>query len=52
MAKITPVKSIRRYCTTVCMLDNPREVKLCTCKDCPLYPYRNGHRPQPGDDKE
>lgn len=42
----TPIKAIHAYCVKVCMLDNPREVPLCTCKECPLYPYRTGHRPE------
>ena len=44
---LTPIKAIRKYCVSVCMLDHPKEVSLCTCIDnCPLYPYRNGHRPK------
>ena len=53
MEKIfTPIKAIHKYCVNVCMLDHPKEVPLCTCKDkCPLYPYRNGHRPTPDEIK-
>ena len=40
----TPVKSIRKYCLELCSL-TPKEVRLCTCLDCPLYFYRMGKRP-------
>ena len=43
--KLTPVKSIRRYCLTCCM-ENSAEVNRCPAKDCPLHPYRMGHRPK------
>ena len=40
---MTPMKAIRANC-----LDcngTPNEVKLCTCKDCPLWPFRLGKNP-------
>lgn len=40
----TPIKSIRAKCIDCCA-GNRYEVKLCTCIDCPLYPYRMGKRP-------
>ena len=43
--KLTPVKSIRRYCLTCC-LENSAEVRRCPAEDCPLHPYRMGHRPK------
>ena len=44
--ELTPLRAIHKYCTSVCMLEQPREVPKCTCKACPLYGYRNGHRPE------
>lgn len=41
---LTPLKAIREKCLD-CMCDQPGEVRLCTCHDCPLYPYRMGHNP-------
>ena len=40
----TPIKSIRAYCID-CSGGSYKEVKLCTVKNCPLYPYRMGRRP-------
>ncbi len=40
----TPINSIRKYCIDVCSL-TPKEVRLCTCIDCPLYAFRMGTRP-------
>ena len=40
----TPVKAIRKYCLELCSL-TPKEVRLCTCLDCPLYFYRMGKKP-------
>jgi hypothetical protein len=40
---MTPMKAIRAKC-----LDcngNAYEVKLCPCKDCPLWPFRLGKNP-------
>ena len=38
----TPLSAIRNFCIS-CMGDQPRLVKDCTSKNCPLYPYRTGH---------
>ena len=40
--KMTPLSQIRNFCIS-CMGDQPRLVKDCTSKNCPLYPYRTGH---------
>ncbi len=40
----TPIYAIRKYCIKVCSL-TPKEVRLCTCIDCPLYAFRMGIRP-------
>ena len=40
----TPIKAIRKYCIE-CSNYQPKEVRVCTCIDCPLYPYRMGTRP-------
>lgn len=45
MEKITPIKAIRKKCLN-CVNGQPKEVKLCTIKNCPLYAYRMGHRPK------
>ena len=46
MAKLydTPVKAIRKKCLD-CSYWQPKEVRLCVVIDCPIYPYRLGHRP-------
>ena len=41
---LTPLKAIRAKCLD-CMCDQLAEVRLCPCKDCPLYPYRMGRNP-------
>ena len=40
----TPLKTIRKNCLE-CSSQQPKEVRLCTCIDCPMYPYRFGKRP-------
>lgn len=45
MTKLTPMKAIRKKCLE-CSSGQSKEVKLCTIKTCPLYAYRNGHRPK------
>lgn len=45
MAKLTPMKAIRKKCLE-CSNEQFKEVRLCTIKKCPLYEYRNGHRPK------
>ena len=40
----TPINAIGKYCTKVCSLTS-KEVRLCTCIDCPLYAFRMSKRP-------
>ena len=42
---MTPIKAIRANCLD-CMCGQQKEVRLCPSTDCPLYPYRMGHRPK------
>lgn len=42
---LTPLKAIRAKCLD-CSCGNPNEVRLCPIRDCPLYPYRDGHNPK------
>lgn len=45
MVKIlTPIKSIRAKCIE-CSAGSRYEVKMCPCKNCPLWLYRFGKRP-------
>lgn len=44
----TPIKAIRAKCIDCC-LGQLQEIRECTIKKCPLYPYRMGRRPN---DKE
>ena len=46
---MTPIKAIRAKCMDCCC-GQAKEVRLCVCKNCPLYPYRMGHRPKPDTD--
>ena len=39
-----PLKAIRTKCLE-CSGNQPKEVRLCTCIDCPLYLYRMGTNP-------
>lgn len=41
----TPMKAIRAKCLD-CMCFQLAEVRRCPATDCPLFPYRMGHRPQ------
>ena len=45
MAKLTPSKAIRAKCLE-CSNGQFKEVRLRPVKNCPLYEYRNGHRPK------
>ena len=40
----TPIKAIRKKCLD-CTCHQPKEIRFCTVIDCPIYPYRLGHRP-------
>ena len=42
---LRPLKAIRAKCLDCCA-GSSNEVKLCAMPDCPLYPYRKGHRPE------
>ncbi|RJQ30563.1 MAG: hypothetical protein C4589_02985 [Peptococcaceae bacterium] len=43
-AHITPLKAIRKKCLD-CSCWQPKEVKECPVKDCPLYRFRLGRNP-------
>lgn len=43
--KLTKIKAIRLKCLDCCC-GQANEVALCTCFDCPLYPYRFGKNPK------
>lgn len=47
--KLTPIRAIRAKCLD-CSAGQAKEVRLCTAKNCALYPYRMGHRPKDGID--
>jgi hypothetical protein len=42
--KLTPLKAIRAKCMD-CSDMSAKEVRLCPCKECPLYPFRFGKNP-------
>ena len=42
---LTPLKAIRAKCLDCCCWQI-NEVRLCPVRDCPLYPYRDGHNPK------
>jgi hypothetical protein len=39
--RLTRGKAIRKHCLE-CSAHQPKEVRLCPIKDCPLYRYRMG----------
>lgn len=41
---MTPIKAIRAKCLDCCC-GQVNEVKLCSCPDCSLHPYRLGKNP-------
>ena len=45
--KLTPMRAIRAKCLD-CVAQQPQEVRLCIDEECPLWPYRMGHRPKDG----
>lgn len=47
MKELTPMKSIRARCLD-CSGYSVKEVRECTHGECPLHPYRSGHRPSEG----
>lgn len=48
MSHLTPIKAIRAKCLDCCG-GQRQEVKFCGAKDCPIWPYRHGHRPRAND---
>lgn len=44
MKVLTPLKAIRHKCLDCCA-GQIVEVRECPVKDCVLWPYRMGHRP-------
>lgn len=40
----TPLKAIRAKCLDCCAYQT-KEVRSCSCKDCPLWPFRFGSNP-------
>jgi hypothetical protein len=47
----TPMKAIRAKCLDCCC-DQVQEIRNCTIKRCPLWPYRMGRYPKPAGNKE
>ena len=45
MAKLTPMKAIRKKCLECCC-GQIKEVRECNMKSCALHAYRSGHRPK------
>lgn len=45
MAKLTPMKAIRKKCLECCC-GQIKEVRDCEIKKCALHPYRSGHKPK------
>ena len=43
-ANLTPLKAIRAKCCD-CSCYQWKEIELCTVRDCPLWEYRFGERP-------
>lgn len=41
MKRLTRAQAIRAKCLD-CMCGQSKEVKLCTAKKCPLFPYKLG----------
>ena len=44
MKVLTPLKAMRAKCLDCCC-GSAKEVQLCPCTDCSLYPYRLGRSP-------
>ena len=45
MEATSPLKAIRLKCLDCCN-NQIKEVRLCPVTGCPLYNYRNGHKPK------
>ena len=41
---MTPLQAIRSKCLDCCC-GQAKEVRLCVCPDCPLFPFRFGKNP-------
>lgn len=46
MSRSKLMAAVRRKCLFDCAESSPKEVALCPCKNCPLYPYRLGVKPE------
>ena len=51
MSGLTPIRSIRAKCID-CSGGSKREVRLCSVRTCPSWPYRLGRRPRVGSEEE
>lgn len=45
---LTPIKAIRAKCLD-CSCGQIKEIRECSDKNCPLFPYRMGRRPKKED---
>jgi hypothetical protein len=45
--KMTPIKSIKKYCKESCCAGDLKSWKECSVENCPLFRYRLGKRPKP-----
>lgn len=43
MKRLSPMKSIRKYCLDCCV-GSSKEVRFCVIPACPLFPFRFGKR--------
>lgn len=41
----SPRRAIRQHCLS-CVADSAKEVELCQCPDCKLWPFRFGAKPE------
>jgi hypothetical protein len=48
--KLTPILAIRKKCLD-CSAGSFKEVRLCPVKDCPLWTFRFGIRPETAKNK-
>ncbi|MFC1715621.1 hypothetical protein ACFL6S_18270 [Candidatus Poribacteria bacterium] len=44
--RLTPLRSIRKFCVDDCCLGQIKEARLCPSIDCALHPYRFGRGPE------
>ncbi len=49
MKVLTPIKAIKAKCKD-CSGGSVQEARLCQAFECPIWPYRNGKRPEKGKD--